>query len=68
MTLPERTAQRAEDTRARALSQGLARFPPKGAASGTPWSWCPAPDRWAWIPGERTMTELWRAVRLSELP
>ena len=58
MTLAERNATRAEQTRDRALAQGLARFPPDG---GGPLG----PDRYH-LPDTFTLAQ-WRAVRLAPI-
>lgn len=54
MTLADRNAQRAEGTRARALSQGLARFPADGRGPATP-------DRYGALDGP-TVLEMLRAL------
>lgn len=64
--LVQKATQRAQEARERALSQGLARHPP------APLGLAYAPlrdchDRFDWQPGEATMVELWRAVRLSQV-
>jgi len=56
VTLAERNAQRAEQTRDRALAQGLARFPPDGGGPV-------GPDRYI-LPDAFTLAE-WRLVRLA---